>query len=98
MRKRYTAAFKAQVVQELLRGEKTIAQIAAAHKVHPNMLSQWKATAIKGLPTLFDERRQASATKAEHEAELEELFGQIGRLSTQVAWLKKKSGLNPDAQ
>jgi putative transposase len=27
--------------------------------------------------------------KTEHEAELEELFGQIGRLSTQVAWFKK---------
>jgi len=58
------------------------------------MLSQWKATAVKGMPTLFDERRQAAASKAEHEAELEELFGQIGRLSTQVAWLKK-TGVNP---
>lgn len=98
MRKRYSAAFKAQVVQEVLRGEKTIAQIAAAHKVHPNMLGQWRTAAIKGLPSLFDERRQAAAIKAEHEAELEELYGQIGRLSTQVAWLKKKSGLDPDAQ
>jgi putative transposase len=53
------------------------------------MLSKWKATVLKGLPTLFDERRRAAAIKAEHEAELEQLFGQIGRLSTQVTWLKK---------
>ena len=98
MRKRYSAAFKAQVVQEVLRGERTIAQIAATHKVHPNMLGQWRTLALKGMPSLFDERRQAAAIKAEHEAELEELYGQIGRLSTQVAWLKKKSGLDPDAQ
>ena len=30
-RKQYSAAFKAQVVQELLREEKTVAQLAAAH-------------------------------------------------------------------
>ena len=40
MRKRYTVAFKARVIQELPRGEKTIAQIAAAHKVHPNHAQQ----------------------------------------------------------
>ena len=91
MRKQYSAAFKAQVIQEVLRGEKTLAQIAATHKVHPNMVGQWKALALKGLPSLFDERRAAAAIKAEHEAELEELYSQIGRLSTQVAWLKKKA-------
>ncbi|MBC5803412.1 MAG: IS3 family transposase [Candidatus Eremiobacteraeota bacterium] len=82
MRKRYSAAFKTQVFQELLRGEKTIAQIAAAHKVHPNLLSQWKAAALKGMPSLFDENRKAAAIKAEHESQLEKLYGQIGRLST----------------
>jgi len=90
MRKRYSAAFKAQIVQELLRGEKTIAQLAAAHKVHLNLLGQWKATALKGLPSLFDERRQAAAVKAEQESQLEQLYGQIGRLSTQVAWHRAK--------
>ena len=96
MRKTYTAAFKAQVVQEVLRGEKTIAQIAAKHKIHPNMIGQWKAAALRGLPTLFDEKRNAAAVKAEHEAELQELYEQVGRLSTENAWLKKKSGLRRD--
>jgi hypothetical protein len=26
------------------------------------------------------------------------LYAEIGRLTTQLAWLKKKSGLEPDAQ
>jgi transposase len=34
MRKQYTAAFKARVVQELLKEEKTLAQIAAEYEVH----------------------------------------------------------------
>jgi transposase-like protein len=34
MRKRYAAAFKARVVQELLKEEKMLAQIAAEYEVH----------------------------------------------------------------
>lgn len=98
MRRRFTAAFKAQPFQEVLRGEKTIAQIAAALKVHPNMLGQWKTAALKGLPAIFDEKRNASAVKAEHDAEVQELFEQIGRLSIENAWLKKESGLDRDAR
>jgi len=52
----------------------------------------------EGVAALFDERRQAAAVKAEHESQLEQLYGQIGRLSTQVTWLKKQSGLDPDAR
>jgi len=35
MRKHYTAAFKAKVVQELLKEEKTLVQIATEYEVHP---------------------------------------------------------------
>ena len=93
MRKHYSAAFKAQVVQELLREEKTIAQLATEHGVHPNQLSKWKATALRGLPGLFEGGTEVEALKAAHEAQLTGLYAEIGRLTTQVAWLKKKLGL-----
>ena len=35
MRKQYTSAFKDKVVRELLKEEKTLAQIAAEYEVHP---------------------------------------------------------------
>ena len=35
-RQTHTAAFKAQVVQQVLREDKTLAQIAADHGIHPN--------------------------------------------------------------
>jgi hypothetical protein len=35
------------------------------------------------------------ALKAEYEARLAALYEEIGRLSTQVAWLKRKTGLDP---
>ena len=58
MRKRYTPTFKAQVVQELLKEEKSIAQLAAEYGVHPTQLGKWKAIALHGLPSLFEEAGQ----------------------------------------
>ena len=95
MRKQYSATFKAQIVQEVLKEEKTIAQIASAHGVHPTQIGEWKAAALKGLPTLFEKgQSELAAVRAAHEKQLNELYAEIGRLTTQVAWLKKKAGLS----
>lgn len=95
MRKRHSPAFKARIVAEAMKEEKTIAQIASENGLHPNQISQWKALALSGLPTLFEREGKAQIEQAAHEKQLEELYAQIGRLTTQVAWLKKKSGLDP---
>jgi putative transposase len=102
MRKRHSAAIKAQVVQEVLKEEKTITQIASEYsihpnqihpnQIHPNQISNWKAAALKGLPSLFERDKgeaEQRAQKEAHEKQLQELYAQIGRLSTQMAWLKK---------
>ena len=94
-RKYYTPTFKAQLVQELLREEKTVSQLASEHGIHPNQLSTWKRTALEGLPTLFSLGDGAAALKASHEQQVQDLYAQIGRLITQVAWLRRKSGLEP---
>ena len=95
MRQHYSSAYKARIVQELLREEKTVAQIAAESGVHPKQLGRWKSTAIQGLPRLFDRRDAAENLTAKHEQETTALYAEIGKLTTQVAWLKKKSGLDP---
>ena len=95
MRKRYTAAFKAQIVQEVLREDKLISQIASAHGIHPNLISQWKAQALQGLPSLFEDGHAAEEKiRAAHEKQMQELYAEIGRLTTHVAWLKNKSGIH----
>ncbi len=99
MRNRYSATEKAQIVLEALKEEKTIAQIAAEHKIHPNQIYKWKAEVLQGLPALFaNEERKVQALEAAHERQLEELYAEIGRLTTQLAWLKKKSGFNSDSK
>lgn len=96
MRKQHTAKQKAQIVLEILKEERPISQIASQYGIHPNQLYKWKAQALEGLPKLFEGEHKAEKTmQAAHEQQLEELYAQIGRLNTQLAWLKKKSGLDP---
>jgi putative transposase len=90
MRKHYTAAFKARVVQELLKEEKTLAQIATEYEVHPTQLKNWRAIALEGLAGLFEKQDSTAELKAAHEQQLGELYAEIGKLTTQVNWLKKK--------
>jgi len=92
MRKRYTAAFKAQIVQEVLKEEKTVAQIATEYHVHPNQIYRWREIALTGLPSLFaDQSAQIQAAQAAaHECEVQALYAEIGKLTTPLTWLKKK--------
>lgn len=93
MRKQYTSAFKAKVVQELLKEEKTLAQIASEYEVHPTQLKNWRAVALEGLPGLFEKRDSTAELKEAYEHQLTELYAEIGKLTTQVSWLKKKCQL-----
>src|SRR5260370_27331662 len=94
MRKHYTTTFKAQIVKEVLRGEKTISQLAAEHDVHPNLIGLWKTTAIERFPSLFErENADREAERLAHDKQLRELSEEIGRLTTHVAFLKKKAGV-----
>jgi putative transposase len=97
MRKHYTAQFKAQVVQEILKEEKSLNQLATEHGIHPNQLKRWKAMALEGLPSLFSKTDQAVQTAAEHERQVTELYAEIGRLTTELTWLKKKLASLPRA-
>ena len=93
MQKTYTATFKAQIVLELLKEEKTQVQMASEYGVHPNQLREWKHTALKALPAAFEKRDSLETVRAAHEQQLQDLYAEIGRLTTQLTWLKKKLGL-----
>jgi transposase-like protein len=91
MRKKLDAAFKAKVALEVVRGEKTTAQIASEYGVHPNQIGQWKKRLLEELPSLFSDRRKRE--EKEGVAETDELYRQIGQLKVELDWLKKKSQL-----
>ncbi len=94
MRTRYNAEQKAKLVLEALRGERTVQQIASENNIAPNLLTRWKSEAVSNLPQLFENENSKLRKQAnEHEAQVEELYTQIGKLTTELSWLKKKSGV-----
>ncbi len=94
IRKKYPSEFKAKVVLEILREEKSISQLSSEYGIHTTQLNRWKKQAIEGMPQLFaDERKNLGTVNAGHEKEKDELYTKIGQLTTQLDWLKKKSGL-----
>jgi putative transposase len=91
--KRISASLKAQIVLEALREDKSVAQIASENHIHPNQIQKWKKQALENFIQLFEADGQgARAREAEQDKELNELYAEIGRLSAQLSWLKKKSG------
>ena len=92
MRKRYTAAYKAKIVTELLKEEKTLAQLSSESGVSTKQLTRWKNHALVEMPRLFESK--TDKMKEKYESKINELYAEIGWLTTQVNWLKKKSGLN----
>ena len=94
MRKHYSVTYKAEIAKELLKEEKTLGQLASETGVHPTQLKEWKKIAMNGLPELFSRSGQAlDKLVLSHAEQVNELYAEIGRLTTQINWLKKKSGL-----
>ena len=89
-RKSYPPTLKAKVAVEAIKGQKTTAQIAQIYRVHPNLVGKWKQAALAKLPALF---RQPNQKAGPADAEKAELYEQIGRLSVELDWLKKRSGV-----
>ena len=72
---------------EALRGDKTIQEIAARHKVHPNRVSAWKQRAVEGLREVFS--KGAERSREDHEAEVRDLHAKIGELTVERDFLVK---------
>jgi transposase-like protein len=88
-RNSYDKNFKAKLALEALKGERTIAEIASEHGVHPNQITQWKQQLLENLPDIF-ERKNAKGSKDTDDKEKEELYKQIGKMKVEIDWLKKK--------
>jgi putative transposase len=90
-RKRYDNRFKAQVVLEALKNQRTMAEIASEYGVHANQITKWKRRVLDELPGIFSNKRERD--HRDNEALQAELYRQIGQLKVELDWLKKKAGL-----
>ena len=88
-RKRYGAEFKAKVALEAIRGEMTLAELAARHGVHPTRITAWKRQAVEGMAATFSGK--AEAVTAASGAELTQLHAKIGQLVVERDFLQRGS-------
>ena len=89
-RKRYSPEFKAKVALEAIRGDLTLAELAAKHGIHHTMIATWKRQAIEGMSGTFS--GASEAVKASNEADLDRLHAKIGQLVVERDFLAKRSG------
>jgi transposase-like protein len=90
-RKKFDGAFKARVVLSALKGDRTLPELASEFGVHGNQIRQWRNQAVEGLPGMLGDRRRKEERSWEDEREA--LHGQIGELTMDLKWLKKKFGV-----
>ncbi len=86
-RRRFTADFKAKVGLEALRDDKTMQEIAARYKVHPNQVSTWKRQAMDSLGALFS--NGVDKVRVDHESEVHGLHAKIGQLTVERDFLAR---------
>jgi len=90
-RRTYKPEEKANIVLEILREESTMNEIAQKYGVSPQLISRWRTEFLDNMSVVFDKKAsETEKLKQEHEAEKEELIGQIGQLTVELNWLKKK--------
>lgn len=87
-KRRHGADFIAKVAVAALREVHTANELAGQFGVHPTQIHKWKRRLIDGAAELF---ARPGETRLRDEAEVAELYEQIGRLKMELEWLKKKA-------
>lgn len=87
----YQVQFKSRVALEALKENKTLAELSQEFKLHPTQITRWKTQVMKGIPQLFEDVRKK---KNPTEPDPEILYAKIGKLQSQLEFLKKKIGID----
>ncbi|MEQ9569354.1 MAG: transposase [Longimicrobiales bacterium] len=82
--KRYSAKFKFSVVLEVLRSEKSDAEVARAYEVHPVTVSRWKNEFLERGAEVFGGSDEVQA----YEKRIGQLERMVGQKEVELALLK----------
>ena len=62
-RRKHSAAFKAKVALEAVKGEETVAELAARYEVHSGQIQVWKKALKEGAVGIFSNGRDRKAKR-----------------------------------
>lgn len=91
-RRNHSAAFKAKVALDAVKGDKTVAEIAHKHDVHPNQVTEWRRQLLDRAVDVFG----GASAPAEPAVDLKVLHAKIGQLTLENDFLEgalTKAGL-----
>ena len=88
-RRSFTPEFKAQVVLDLLRGERSQAELCRLHQLSPSLLALWKDAFLERLPLVF----QADEWRSQDQQRIADLEQLVGRQALELEILKKATRL-----
>lgn len=89
-RKKYSPEFKAKVALAALKNEETTSELAARFGTHPNMISNWKKALLEGAADIFE---KGNKSPQQTEANVDDLYRQIGKLQVERDFLSRKLSL-----
>lgn len=90
-RRKFTNAFKTEVVLEALKEKRTLAELADHYKLYPSQIMNWKAEFLEKSGSVFgSDTSTSSKENLIRQKQEEDLYAQIGRLKMENEWLKKK--------
>lgn len=82
-RRNHSAAFKAKVAIAAIKGDRTIAQLAAQFDVHPNQITTWKSQLEGSAADVF-----GSSGSAAPAVDVKQLHAKIGELTLENDFLE----------
>lgn len=86
----FSSEFKAKVAIEAIKEVKTISELAQIYQVHPNQISLWKKDFLSNAGKVFEKNKQESGQIEKLKKENDDLIHEIGKLTVDLNWLKKK--------
>jgi putative transposase len=81
------------VVKEFIKSDKTQAEIISKYGITAKSLQDWHKKFQEGIETIFTQGKIEKTHKdelAEQQKQLDEAHREIGSLTTQLNWVKKK--------
>ena len=89
-RRKHSPAFKAKVALEALKGQETVAQLAARYEVHPGQIQAWKKALTEGASGVFGNGKDQKSRN--DSALIARLYQEIGQLKVERDFLAERSG------